>query len=409
MSRQFTVQTFFRCVSVYALREFFDHLKLNMDLEWGKIRPNNIQPIIETFDRLDRADQAKAEIAMREIHTLCGTNGSESITQAAALRKSSRFDKFIARDATVYEKAVWCWIYCPSIFRQAQQLHYAENLTWWRKRNDLPHHQPDTSVHAIKQLGRGLSKLLMDNQWRGGRCTVDWFEHQGTYYFLAYPDDYMTRIPVHTRTGNLVCRKIRPTFTVAFAFCPEDGSLELHMLNNRMMREKVEQVFAREILAHNLVAWKEFVTYDLDHLKYPGTVLSVDPVDKLYVKIHKMRLTRRGSQQRVHLEIDPGQHQDSIHLMMSGMLNLEQNPLEELIADRVTICFEFLQKQGRKAGKKCVEIGYPATCNMRNTHPHWEPIILKYLKRWGIHRDQSQSTEVDSSPLGHYAAVHPWG
>ena len=83
MSWQFSPQTFFRCVSTCALRDFFAHLNLPMDLRWGEVNRNNIVPVEEAYSVLSSAQQKKAEKEMRAIFSLSTSQGSECMAEAA--------------------------------------------------------------------------------------------------------------------------------------------------------------------------------------------------------------------------------------------------------------------------------------------------------------------------------------
>ncbi|MCG6158327.1 hypothetical protein [Rubinisphaera margarita] len=243
MSRQFTPQTFFRCVSTCALDDFFQHLNLPMDVRWGDVSANNIAPVVDAYSRLDASQQKKAEKEMRAIFTLATSQGSECLAEAARQLNSKRYREEIPVDATDYERAVWCWQHIRKLFNTALRIQSIDNLNWWRKRYDLPRQQPDLSPAALQRLKLGISDYLVSKQGRGQQCTVDKYERGDTVYLFADPDDYITKYESHDKRGRLRSRRIRPTFTVGFAFCQSEGTsgslCERECSTQRAVRESI--------------------------------------------------------------------------------------------------------------------------------------------------------------------------
>src|SRR5262249_30513469 len=121
-------------------------------------------------------------------------------------------------EGTLYHKAVWAWLNRPEAFERAVLIHQVEQLAWWRKRDSLPAKQPDTSAGALHQLGDELSRLLLEEQGRGKRCTVETFSRGTTDYLFAHPDDYVQNVTAHDDDGALAPRTFRRTFLLAFAY-----------------------------------------------------------------------------------------------------------------------------------------------------------------------------------------------
>ncbi|MCG6158328.1 hypothetical protein [Rubinisphaera margarita] len=156
----------------------------------------------------------------------------------------------------------------------------------------------------------------------------------------------------------------------------------------------------------DLPSWLSFVGYDLDHLKHSTTLLETDPGDYIAVKIRKLRFKCKGTRRSIVLQIDDTDEYDSIHTMIDEYLHPEHAEMDDLFVDHATIRFEFQTHESRKTGRISVDIGYPNSCNFRNTHQEWEELIRKYLSRWRIAR--AQCADNDSETVGSEATLSAW-
>jgi hypothetical protein len=292
---------------------------------------------------------------------------------------------------------MWAWIHKPDAVIRAAAIHQVDRLSWWRRRTDLPRKEPDRSEPTLHALGQRLSELLMTEEGRGRFCSVEVLERRGSVCYLAYPDDFVQNFSEHDAEGQLAVRTYRPTFTVAFAFTPSDGSLELCAKVPLRLRPRVESIFAETVLGIELPDWNPTSAYNLNRLKEPSFVLVTDPADNLIVHVRHIRLSLKNSKRRIGLDADPDRQED-VFRMLVECLNREHVPLAAVNVTKATFCFEFPPVDGRRAGSATFDVIYPSNCNLRH-QPAWRvELITKYLRRWGIHA--SQPTDPDYRKAG---------
>lgn len=252
MSKQFSVPTFFRKASNASLQDFFGKLGFDIDVRWGDITWHHLEPALVAFRELEPSQQNRAETAMRSISLLASTKGNECLFDAAELLGSRNYKSKIPMNATEHERAIWSWVYFPKVFSTAQRMFAIENTRWWRKRNDLPCEQPDLSEQALQRFGNAIINLLQNSDGRGQHCTIETMQTNEVMYVMAAPDNFHDRYEFHDKNGILRTRGFRPTFSIAFAFVPNSGTLEISMEGNAKLKEEFEKAFARELLCYQL-------------------------------------------------------------------------------------------------------------------------------------------------------------
>jgi hypothetical protein len=366
------------------LRQFFDRIGHdNLGVPWDNLRERDIHAVVDALAGLPRTKYDRIEAILHSVFDLACESGINAILEAGASSGDDALAKEMPRDAGAYSQAMWAWLNRHEIFERASLIHQVDDLTWWRKRTDLPHTSPRHEPDAYRELERCLSELLQREQGRGQVCTVEPFHRNGTDFFVAHPDDFVDNVTVHDDEGKLSPRSLRRTFTIVFAFRAEDGSLELFARVPAKLRPRIEEIFAKTMLGVELGDWKPDA-YELNQLKYRSFTLATDPDDCVRVHIRRLRLAVKNSRRRLTVEADPGKAAEDIYDMMDEVLNKERLPLSAVNVTMATLCFEFLPIDGRKAGSMSFDVAYPYTCNLRNHRPERVEMATKYLKRWGI-------------------------
>lgn len=382
MSRVFSVPTVLRMTANSLLQQFFDrigHAKLNVP--WDKLRERDIQPVLDSLAAVPRTTFDRVEADLHSVFDLACESGINAILEAGA----SGGDDMAALmpGGGAYSQAMWVWLHRRDVFDRASLFHQVDDLSWWRKRADLPHTSPRNEPEAYRELERSLADLLQREQGRGQVCTVEPFHRDGTDYFVAHPDDFVDNVTIHDDDGKLSPHSLRRTFTIVFAFRSEDGSLELFARVPAKLKPRIEVIFAKIMLGVELDDWKPDA-YELNPLKHRSFSLATDPDDCVRVHIRRLRLAVKNSRRRLTVEADTDKAANDIHDMMDDVLNKERLPLSAVNVTMATLCFEFLPIDGRKAGSMTFDVAYPYTCNLRNHRPDRVELATKYLKRWGI-------------------------
>ena len=397
MPRQFSLPTVLRMVPNALIRECFEVLgHTEFDPRWADLRRTEIDPILDYFDEVPAAQLDEIESVLHSVYDLSCPSGFDALVEAGLHCGVSDLTSLVPDDLCVYGRAMWTWLHYRPVFEKAQVIHQVANLSWWRKRNDLPSNEPDSSPEATEKLERDISTLLR-SQGRGKDCTVETMSRGDVDYFFAYPDDFVRNVMVHDENSRLSVEAFRQTLMIVFAYNREDGSLETFAKLPKPIKERLEVIFADAILHWELGPHEPDAAYEMNQLKDAWFDLTPDPEDCLRVHIRRIRLSSKYCGRRVTVGIgnDPD---DDIHKAIRECLNLQGTPLSEWNATQVTFCFEFLPKDGRKPGKHSFEVTYPRSCSLRNARPERVELIQKYLKRWKI--DRIGSVESRPVPVG---------
>lgn len=383
-NRTFSLQTIIRKVPNELLGTFFERMGHGeFDPGWETLKKSDIDPIMEFLKSLPIKEQDKIESEFRNVFELACDTGLNAIVESATCYGEEDFASTIPDEFNPYGRAMWSWLNHPDAFSKAQAIHQVDTLSWWRKRNDLPSMKPDFGDAARSSLENRISKIL-EPQGRGRVCTVETWSRGNIDYVFAHPDDFVESTTIHNDVGQLTPAAFRQTLLVVFAFDRHEGSLELFAKLTKPVKEKLEVAFAKECLGWDLPPNEPEKAYELNHLKDMFCDLETDPEDNMRVTVTKMRLSSKNSSRRVHVEIDRDDPADNIDLALRDILNLEENPLQDWNATTVTFCFEFLAREGRKAGKQTVDVSFPRSCSLRDSRPDRVELIQKYLKRWKI-------------------------
>lgn len=385
MARQFSIPTMLRMIPKPLLRELFSRWELEPDVDWEEVRYRNIEPLTEALQALDVEKQDWLETQLHNVFDLASDSGLESLMEAALWNDTVPVLLQWPEEASTYEKVAWTLLHHPTLVDRALRIFQVQNLNWWRKRNDLPRKEPDVSREAVERLQQELSTFYEGLQGRGKVCTVDTFRRQnGTHYFLAYPDDFVRTVTVHDQEKKLVTQSIRSTFEVAFALCPNTGSLELFVKGPTWLKVRLEELFTRVVLGHHLEPTCTEPAYELDQLKRRDFPLPTDPEDCLRVGIRRMRLSWPGTRRRVTLEADLRMGSEDIYKHLDDMFGHQPQVLDRLDVTMVSFCFELLEKEGRRKGQMTFDVVCPNTCSVRNQRSERIELAQKYLQRWGI-------------------------
>ena len=320
MTRQFSIPTMSRMVPKPLLKEFLvrmDHGDLALD--WELLSERKIGPIIDALGDLAKDELDKIESALRGVFDLACETGINALIEGALQCGEMNLPVVMPADVGPYHKAMWAWLNRPQAFEKASLIHQVDNLTWWRKRNDLPQREPRSGAEVVRRLEEELSELFTWEQGRGQKCTVERFcRSDGTHYFFAHPDDFVQNVVTHDAEGNLVPQAIRPTFVVVFAYRATEGSLELYAKVPTKLKPKLEAMFADVALGKELGPWEPDASYDLNVLKDRHLDLTPDLEDRLDVAIKKLRLSFKNTGRRALLEVT--EEDDDIYQMIDDTL-----------------------------------------------------------------------------------------
>jgi hypothetical protein len=387
LSRVFSIPTILRLIPNNLLRQFFQTLgHTNLTIPWDKLGKRDPKPILRAIQTLPPLEIDQIEAELHTIFDLASDTGIAAIREAGSWVEGPSLLAGLPEDATPYQQAMTAWLANREVISDALRIHQVENLTWWRKRNDLPPCGLDNSRDALNQFEKSLSALLLTEEGRGRVCTVETMNRKGIEYVFAYPDDYAHKVTAHDIKGQLVPRTIRQTFPIIFAFSPTNRTLETFAKLPSKTKPKVEALFAKSLLGVNeLRPWPKRPTYQLNHLKDRTYTLDTDPSDCIRAQISQMRLKCNNSDRQMIFTGDLRWAEDT-HNLIDDALNQDRVPLSSVDLTMVRLEIEFLD--GAEPRSLTLDVACPGSCNLRNLPPNRIDVVQKYLRRWRIEDDR---------------------
>jgi hypothetical protein len=112
----------------------------------------------------------------------------------------------------------------------------------------------------------------------------------GTFYFFAYPDDYVQDSYIHDMNCTLVTQTIRQTIEIVFAYNSIEGTSDLFAKLSKKLREELETIFLKKLLTI-IPEDDEKPPYDLSMLLDPNFTLHTFPADHINVRVVSLTLS----------------------------------------------------------------------------------------------------------------------
>jgi hypothetical protein len=406
MARQFSIPTVLRMIPNRLLERLFRQQGyIQFHWNWKGLRERDVEKLQNAINVQPQDSQLRIENELRDLFDLACDKGMEAIAEAAYMAGAPDFAANMPAEGLYYRSA-WTRLEHPAYFEEALRIMRTNNITWWRKRKDLPKQRIDVNQILLARLGTALSEYLVRAQGRGGVCTVEACEDAaGTLFFYAYPDDFARQTTAHDAQQELQPVEMRTTFSVVFAYNRQEGSLEVSAQMIPKIKTCLEKIFAQEVFGITLPPWEPDAVYDLDLLKDRSFKLDTSPQDKIRVQVRSLRLVGPENGRRNTIEVTD--KDDDIHAAIDEWINKRNISLAEVHVSQATLRFEFLEKPGRKPGIETVEISYPNCCALNNRRPERVAIIRDSLKRWQL--DVSRTMVLDFEPLEPDPGYHRGG
>jgi hypothetical protein len=377
------------------LKLFFEYLGADVDqVPWDKLKRNDINAIQNLFDKLPSDKRDAAEVVLREVHTLACEQGIQALGEAAEeLHADQSWGDIYLSDKNLYAKALSAWLLFREIFDHAARYYELDTLSWWRKRLDLPKKIPVFDETVKKNLETEIEEFFKTRQGRGFICTVEMYARSdGTFYFFAYPADYVEDTYVHDESGNLVAQMIRKTFEIVFVYDSIEGTSDLSAKLSPKIKDELETIFLRQILDFVPENYKKDL-YDLSPLMTSSFQMRVRPEDRLKVQVVSFTLFW---DKKAVLAVVPKGSLTAEDIIKHG-INVAQLSMEKAIVQKARFRFEFLPSGKGRSKVITFDIGTPDSCTLKNQDPTRLEKIHHYLKEWRIEYDNKNETTINAS------------
>ncbi|GHT28381.1 hypothetical protein FACS18942_08750 [Planctomycetales bacterium] len=363
------------------LKTFFETFGADIQqVPWDKLKRNDIDLLLKLFDDLPPDKRDEAEVVLRHVHALSCEQGVQALGEAAdELHADESWADVYLSEKNLYTKAMSAWLTHREIFDRAVRFYEMDSLSWWRKRADLPKITPTFDETVKENLEDELEQFFSTKQGRGFVCTAEMFARSnGTYYFYAYPDDYVEDALVHNESGDLVPQTIRKTFELVFAYDSVEGTSDLCAKVPKKLKEELEAIFLNCIFAISLQK-EEGHTFNLAMLLNPDFTLHTRP--EHHVKARVVSLTLALANKDEITFISKRLHTASE--MAMGSIKLTPS-IKDAVVKKAKFRFEFLNPETKKTKTLTFDVGVPLSCSLKNKQPNLIETVHHYLKEWRI-------------------------
>ncbi|MEX0943208.1 MAG: hypothetical protein WD002_11770 [Pseudomonadales bacterium] len=364
MASQYSHLQFFRRVPRPLLSDYFSSKGISLNIDWEKLKPSEVEPILDAFMQLDDSQQAEIEAQFQDVHALACDGGIAALVDEAAFHGDEGFADEIAKIEGHHAKVMWALMKKPDYWRGATMFLHADNVSpsYWKKRNDLPSLPPCVEEDDIQALASAISHLF-SKEGRGKNCKVEPYRRHDREYFFAYPEDF-AQLGVEWVSNTLKTLAHHPAFEIIFVYCEAEGSLDIYAPRNTKAVPELQRIFSGSIL--KLEALPDGTidkrVYDLAPLEDKNFNFTIAPESGIAsVEVKRMRLTlKHGKNRRITLEADT-QHNPKAVYDLRDSLNLPPHFITQL---GVKVTFE--AQEGKRAKTRTFNITYPNSCALNN-------------------------------------------
>lgn len=364
MASQYSHLHFFRRVPNSLLERYFLSRKVVLGVDLSKLKPTEVESILDAFMQLDSTQQAEIEAEFQDIHALSCEGGVRALVDEADFHGDEGFAGGLAVLEGFHAKVMWAFLDNPLYWRGATMFLHADNVSpsYWKKRNDLPRLQPHVEDEDIGALAKAISALFA-KEGRGKNCKVEPYRRHNREYFFAYPEDF-AQLGVEWISNTLKTLAHHPAFEIIFVYCEAEGSLDIYAPRNSKAVPDLQKAFAKTILKLDTLSdgTIDNRVYDLAPLKNENFDFTVRPeLGIASVEVKRMRVTLKSDRKkRITLEADTKNNPKAVYDLRDS-LNLPPYYISQL---GVKVTFE--PEGGKRAKTRTFNITYPNSCALNN-------------------------------------------
>jgi hypothetical protein len=265
-----------------------------------------------------------------------------------------------------HARAMVAFLDRPECWKGATRFHYADTLSHWRKRKNLPRNPAAVDEASVVRLAQLISNYFRQTEGRGRNCVVEAYRRGDRDYFFAFPEDHAQR-SIEWVNGEFHPRPHNPAFEIVFVYNQPEGTLDLSFRGGQKAVAALQGVFAQAILKLDELPPdpKDDRVYDLaplaksdfDFTHLPGSGIGA-------VVVKKLRLSSRvRAGDRITLEADGHKNPDAVYQFLDEIgralpIHLYNVTQVELAATVVTV-------EGKPPKTVSFRITHPNTCSLK--------------------------------------------
>ena len=396
MTRHYTTRDFFRKMPKPLLGRYFASRGLFAWLKFDELKEGDPVELFDAWLYVPDTTRIAVEADFRDIFDLSDRKGWLAILDEGRwhLRGEPETQRRFVLEMSAlpnhYERAMVTFLDHSALWKGAMRFHFADSLSYWRKRKNLPKVAASVDDASIGELASRIKMHFHTTEGRGKNCVVEPYRRGDRDYFFAYPEDH-SQHGIEWVDGVFSPRPHNPAFEIVFVYDQADGSLDLNFRGAKPAVLALQSIFAHAILKIPELAPepKEDHVYDLNPLQnkhFQFTVPVGSGIEKVAVK--KMRLSSRMNQRdRVTVEADISKDSEAVYTLLdkigrSTVLSAYSVTHVEL---EVT-----LTPQGDKPLKpQTIKISHPNSCSLK--YEEMDDTLRAMLASSGIEAKAAQT------------------
>lgn len=369
MARHYTNNVFFRQMPNAMLARYFQGRELFGDLDFSAMKEGKPDALFDAWLTLTEAQRNTMDAEFRGIFDMSCEKGFRAIIDEAESQMDEKdFTVWVRKFSAFsghYERAMATFLDHKNFWKVATLFYHADTLSYWRKRNNLPHKKAAGDNASINELAKQICTYFYSTDGRGNHCVVEHYRRGELDYYFAYPEDYSQK-SIEWVDGEFAPRPHNPAFEVIFVYSKNEGSLDVNFRGSYKAIEPLQSRFAKAILKLDELPPdpKDARVYNLAPLlkKDFNFVPAVGSgIERVVVK--KLRLSSRVKKgDRITLEADTSENPNAVYALLKQIG--KTLPMDQYIITQVELVATVVDAD-KPAKLVKFHITYPNSCSLK--------------------------------------------
>jgi hypothetical protein len=167
MTRHYSTNKFFRQSPNALLARYFKRHKVLLDFDFTKLKEGNPDTLCAAWLKLPAEKRNRMDAQFQEIFAMSCEAGTKAIIDEARYWTVTvnggpiePFIDWISGLKNHYDRAFQTFLKYPNYWIGATRFHYADTLSWWRKRKGLPSVSAQSDKASLNQLAELISSYF---------------------------------------------------------------------------------------------------------------------------------------------------------------------------------------------------------------------------------------------------------
>ncbi len=243
MARHYSTKDFFRQMPNALPARYFQGRGLFKGLDFAAMKEGKPGALFAAWLALPDAQRHEMDAELLDIFALCCERGFFAILDEARwqLRETpaqlTPLVDALSGLPNHFERAMLTFLDHKDFWKGATHFYYADTLSYWRKRKNLPRLPPSVDDASIQQLADLIRMYFHHTEGRGKNCVVEPYRRGELDYFFCYPEDHSQR-SIEGMNGEFDPRPHNPAFEVVYVYSQQEGTLDLNFHGSQSRRPR---------------------------------------------------------------------------------------------------------------------------------------------------------------------------